>query len=596
MNRFRTRLTLIFIAMIGLAMIVAGFFMAELLKSSHLDALRQSLLREARLLRTTVDWKWDGDEASLMRYYSGLADTLRKSADARVTFIRADGKVLGDSDHDAAGMDNHYRRREVAESREKGVGYSIRFSDTIRQNMMYVALPVRQGERIEGYLRLSISLALIEASIRKLWYFLIAGLAAVFLVAGLVIYRISSAMTRPIENITKVAREMTGMNYEARVPVRHSDDEIGQLGKAIHAMADSLRLQVNRIRENESRLQTVLDNMISGVVMVECERRVTLVNRAAEEIVGLNAREMLGKSCREARLPEDLIGLVDQSLVSKSHMRGELVFHYPEERTVEVNAAPLQADPEWSGVLVVLHDITALRRLENMRSEFVANVSHELKTPVAAVKGFAETLLSGALEDRETAKTFLQIIYDESERLDRLIGDILELSRIESRRAALNYSPVELGGFLTDLVHILEPAARKKQIRLEVQVGEDLYIEADEDRLRQILINLLQNGINYTPEGGKVSVFAEPAEAGEDYEHIRLTVADTGIGIPRKDLPRIFERFYRVDKARSRSSGGTGLGLSIVKHLVELHRGTIRVESEVGIGTRFILELPVVQP
>jgi two-component system phosphate regulon sensor histidine kinase PhoR len=233
-----------------------------------------------------------------------------------------------------------------------------------------------------------------------------------------------------------------------------------------------------------------------------------------------------------------------------------------------------------------------------MRSEFVANVSHELKTPITAVKGFAETLLAGALDDKEIAKSFLQIIFDESERLNRLIGDILELSKIESKRIPLQFSPVEMRSLVERSLHMMQAEAEKKHITLEMQVEEDIYIEADEDRLRQILINLLSNGISYTPDGGKVKVKIEPLHSSTDrdneYERVRLTISDSGIGIPKKDLPRIFERFYRVDKARSRVSGGTGLGLSIVKHLVDLHKGTIQVESEVGIGTKFLIDLPVI--
>jgi two-component system, OmpR family, phosphate regulon sensor histidine kinase PhoR len=223
-------------------------------------------------------------------------------------------------------------------------------------------------------------------------------------------------------------------------------------------------------------------------------------------------------------------------------------------------------------------------------------VSHELKTPIAAVKGFAETLLAGALNDRETAKSFLQIIFDESERLNRLIGDILELSKIESKRIPLHFSPVHMAEFIEKSLSMMSTEAEKKGIVLSAEVDEDIYLEADEDRLRQIFINLLSNGISYTQDGGKVKVRVEPIMMNMDgeYERLRIVVSDTGIGIPKKDLPRIFERFYRVDKARSRISGGTGLGLSIVKHLVELHKGTIRVESEVGMGTKFIIDLPVI--
>lgn len=237
-----------------------------------------------------------------------------------------------------------------------------------------------------------------------------------------------------------------------------------------------------------------------------------------------------------------------------------------------------------------------IRELEKMRSEFVANVSHELKTPVAAVKGFAETLLSGAMNNKETAEQFLHIIFDESNRLDRLIGDLTELSKIESGRSPLHFSPLSINELLSDVLRIMQTMAQEKDISLNMKVEEGLFIEADEDRLRQILFNLISNGINYTPEGGTVEIAAQSVKKGKDHEFVQMVISDTGMGIPEKDLPRIFERFYRVDKARSRRSGGTGLGLSIVKHLIELHKGTIQAESKLGEGTKFTIELPMLQP
>ena len=248
-------------------------------------------------------------------------------------------------------------------------------------------------------------------------------------------------------------------------------------------------------------------------------------------------------------------------------------------------------DGGYRGMLFLLQDVTAIRRLESMRSEFVANVSHELKTPVAAVKGFAETLLSGGVQDKETERSFLKIIYDEGDRLNRLIGDILELSKIESKRAPLQCSPVHVHSFFEMVLGTLSKVAEKKQIRLEMHVPEELYIEADEDKMKQIFINLLSNGINYTPDGGRVKLQVTM----DNDDEVIFAVSDTGIGIPKKDLPRIFERFYRVDKGRSRNSGGTGLGLSIVKHLVELHHGKLSVESELGMGTTFRVILPFIQ-
>jgi two-component system phosphate regulon sensor histidine kinase PhoR len=599
MSKFRTRLALLFILLIGSSVLAAGVFAAFMLERSHLNALQESMRREMRIMLSTLSGSVQHYKAGNGGFFAEQARSLKQSAGARVTFIAADGTVLGDSDTDPRQMDNHASRVEVrqAASSPDGFGYSRRHSDTTGSDMLYAAMAVRDGAEIVGYVRLSMELGEIDSTIRHLWWGLLGGLLVVFAIAGLVSFRVAYQLTRPIENMTHVARQISNLNYKARVRLR-SRDEIGQLGQAINTMADSLQLQMHRILENESRLSGVLDNMVSGVVVIDGEGRIVLLNRSAEDILGYAAKELLGKRYDAAKQPYELIQLIKSCIEKNEHIRDEIMFYFPEERVLEVNLVPMQAvEEEPLGLVIVLHDITAIRRLEKVRSEFVANVSHELKTPVAAVKGFAETLLAGAMNDAETARSFLQIIYDESERLNRLIGDILELSKIESKRVPLQFSPVHLRSFVGKTLDMMRAAADRKEIHLEMSVDDDLYMEADEDRLRQIFINLLSNGINYTPDGGKVRVEVEAVrdEADTDAEKIRIVIADTGIGIPKSDLPRIFERFYRVDKARSRSSGGTGLGLSIVKHLVELHKGTIRVESELGLGSRFILELPVIQ-
>ncbi|SEG74082.1 two-component system histidine kinase PnpS [Paenibacillus sp. UNC499MF] len=599
MLKFRARLTLILMLMIGISMLIAGIFMAKLLEDSHIKELESNLVRELRVIEMTGDWNKAGDSAFLVPYYTSQTKRLKDFTDARVTYVREDGKVMGDSDENPEEMDNHAGRSEIQQAKRDGVGYAIRYSDTLKRNMLYAAIPVQTaGGEKSGYLRMAMSLEQVEKTIRHLWLFLLIGLGILFLIAGVTSYRIASGLTRPIENITNVAKQITNRNYKARVETK-SLDEVGQLGQAINRMADSLHMQMNRILENEGRLKGVLENMGSGILMVDRDQRIVLVNRSAEDILGFSSNELYGKKYDEAKQQFELTRLIQECIETNEHIREEIIFYYPSERILEINLSPIsQADGEWSGVLVVLHDITAMRRLERMRSEFVANVSHELKTPIAAVKGFSETLLAGALDDKETARSFLQIIFDESERLNRLVGDILELSKIESKRIPLQLSPTHLQSIIQKSLHMMEAEADKKKIALSMNVDEALFLEADEDRLRQILINLMANGINYTPEGGRVSVAAELAGSGADGEdeRIRISVKDTGIGIPKKDLPRIFERFYRVDKARSRSSGGTGLGLSIVKHLVEMHHGTIRVESEVGYGTEFIIELPVIHP
>jgi two-component system phosphate regulon sensor histidine kinase PhoR len=598
MSKFRVRLTLIFITMLGLSMLVAGIFTAKLSENKYIVFLEERTQHEIGIIQSVVDLHRTGTESELISYYDEQAKKLKKTLQANITFITKAGKVLGDSDYDPTTMDNQLNRDEIQQTIKEGSGSKQKLSDTRNGQVLYVAAEVKdQGSQV-GFIRMAMTLETVDHSIRQLWVLLLLGLSVLFIIAAIISYRIAHNLTRPLEKITRVAYQITNMNYRSRVTIRKKD-EIGRLGQAINTMADSLQLQMHRILEDESRLKSVLENMMSGVVMIDREERIVLMNRSAEDFLGFSADELLGKKFDEAKQQFEFTQLIRECIEAREHIRDEMIFYFPEERILEVNVSPMsQTNEEWAGVLIVLHNITAVRRLERMRSEFVANVSHELKTPIAAVKGFAETLLAGAMDDKEIAKQFLQIIFDESERLNRLIGDILELSKIESKRIPLHFSPVEMRSLVERSLHMMRAEALKKNITLEMQVEEDIYIEADEDRLRQILINLLQNGISYTPEGGRVRVNVEPLHSPTDrdneYERVRLTISDSGIGIPKKDLPRIFERFYRVDKARSRISGGTGLGLSIVKHLVDLHKGTILVESEVGIGTKFLIDLPVI--
>lgn len=596
MKKFKFRLTLIFIVLIGLSVFASGIYMAKMFEESNLAALKDNMTREINIIRGTLPWEQMGsDEISAERYLTAAAKRLSENTGSRVTFIREDGKVIGDSDHDPRTMDNHLGRKEVQAAGQSGKGSEIRYSDTLKENMLYVAIAENEQPYFKGYIRLAMTIGQVEASVRELWFYLFGGLLVLFVIAAIISYRIAQNVTRPIEKITRVAHQISHMNYRSRVEIRNAD-EIGLLGSAINAMADSLQIQMNQIRENESRLKNVLENMINGIIMIDPAGKIVLVNRMAENILGISSHDLLSRRYTELKQQYELTHIISDGLDKKEHIREELTVYFPEERLLEINIVPMfWEEHEWGGILMLMQDLSAIRRLERMRSEFVANVSHELKTPIAAVKGFAETLLSGAVSDQATANSFLQIIYDESERLNRLIGDILELSKIESKREPLQFSPVDLQTFVESTAEMLRTEAAKKHIELQVVVPEQLYVEADEDRLRQILINLMSNGISYTPDGGLVKVMLEPVDptSDGDYEKIRFTISDTGIGIPKNDLPRVFERFYRVDKARSRSSGGTGLGLSIVKHLVELHEGTIRVESELGVGTRFIIEIPV---
>ncbi|WP_069797740.1 two-component system histidine kinase PnpS [Tepidibacillus sp. HK-1] len=585
MKKIRNRLTLTFTLLIGISLLSLGFFLTNLIDKIYLNALGDRLVKEANLTKDMISWEIGSKEGLVL--FQQLANNTSKELNTRITFIDKNGLVLADSKYDKNKMDNHANRPEVQTSLNGKIGKAIRYSHTLGMEMLYTSVPIMKNNQIIGVVRLSLPVNEIKASLESFWYSLVIGLFIVFLITILISYRISNKITKPIEDMTEIAKRITNKDYSARIHL-NSNDEIGQLGIAINLMADSLNNQIMTIHENEKKITTVLNNMANGVLLVDKSGKIILANPAIEWLLGEQIEQIIGKYHIEAGQNYALSELIERSLNTGESIHAEISIQYPIKKYLDCHLAPIyDAKGQINGVVSVLHDITKLKHLENMRTEFIANVSHELRTPITAVKGFAETLLDGALKDEETSRAFLQIIYNESERLHRLISDLLDLSKIELNQNLLNYSTVDLRELIHSTIETFKPQAVKKQLYI-VKELDDIHAEVDGDRIRQVIINLLTNAMAYTPANGSIKVTLKAFKP----EQIKITVEDTGIGIPKKSLSRIFERFYRVDKARSRESGGTGLGLAIVKHIVESHEGYIQVESEVQKGTKFAIILP----
>lgn len=411
----------------------------------------------------------------------------------------------------------------------------------------------------------------------------------VLLLSFFVVYRVVREVMEPLRRITEVAQRMAEGDLEQEIRIS-SRDEIGILAASLNNMARRLKENIDQITEERNKLAAILSSMDEGVLAIDRQGNIILINPVVEKLFRVTAEEAVGRNVIEVIRNYELERLIRKALEENIHQAVEMSFLMPDPRIFRVQLVPLRRGEEMAGIVVVLRDISELRRLEQMRSEFVANVSHELRTPLASIRGFTETLLDGALEDPTVARHFLQIIHDEAERLTRLINDLLSLSALESRRREPNRKLLDWHRLVGEVVSMLAPLVQGKNLEVEVKVAEDLPpVPADRDMMGQMLINLLDNAIKYTPDGGKIKV----AVWGEG-DNLVLQVADTGIGIPPESLPRIFERFYRADKARSRELGGTGLGLAIVKHIVEAHGGRIEVESRVNGGTSFTVYLPPV--
>lgn len=586
MQSLHHRLTMMFLMVIAISVLGTGIFVALLVKASYLDSLTDRLRKEGQLLVNTLNWEEALEQPALFQQH---ADKFSRSLGVRVTLINNDGKVLGDSSESPVVMDNlrhHKEVNRVLESRMKGSYHSVTQDDKL-----YVFTPAikKEGETSEvlGAVRLTMELKTINGSLSQVWLSLVGGLLISFILASLIGSRVARNITRPIEEMTQAAVDIARNKFHRRVPVQQRD-EIGRLASAINRMAAGLRYQLETIRKSERRLTSVIETMESGLLMVDSNRKITLANQAIHRFFNVKSPQLLNKPLPERAVFHDLHLMIRKCLHTGERMQGEIHLYFPEERVLEANLTPIYGEREGMGVVAVLHDITAIRKLERMRTEFVANVSHELKTPVTSLRGFAETLLDGAVEDPQMQREFLEIIQAESLRLERLIGDLLDLSKIESREMSLNLEEIDVTKLIRTIVKTTEKQMKKRGLNFQVDVKEDFTVHVDRDRFSQILINLLSNSMAYTPTGGSVNL-----SAGKEEKRWWIRVSDTGIGIPEEDLPRIFERFYRVDKARSRESGGTGLGLAIVKHLVEAHEGKIHVESRVGKGTAITLSFPL---
>jgi two-component system phosphate regulon sensor histidine kinase PhoR len=420
------------------------------------------------------------------------------------------------------------------------------------------------------------------------------ALVALAVAAGIGIF-VAGRVTRPIVEMEATARQMAQGDFSRRVAVR-SPDETGALGRALNAMAASLVAKISDLEQERAKVTAILDAMVEGVIAVDGRDCVVTMNERARALFGVPTRGE-GQPFMEVVRNADLHAILRSSRVGEagavSHREVQLVS--PGARTLEVNAVPLvlTGDQPGVGVVLVLYDVTALRRLERMRTEFVANVSHELRTPLTAIHGSLETLLGGALEERDHGRRFLEMAFRHTERLGRLLDDLTDLSNIEMNKVKLTLEPVALDEVVDSVLAIMQAKAETRQVALRADVAPDVPpVHADHDRLAQILINLVDNAVKYTEPGGQVTVRARTTPIGA----VAVEVVDSGIGIPAADLPRITERFYRVDKARSRDLGGTGLGLAIVKHLVIAHGGELTVESLAGQGTTVRFTLPASPP
>ncbi len=544
---------------------------------------------EAQLLSTAIVLRYQVQGVLEQANETGVQDLIERfstQVEMRITVVDPRGRVLADSWEDPRSMEDHRDRPELQAAWQGSVGTAARPSRTLRQTMLYLAVPVA-GEPGEAMaLRLALPLQGIDQKVRGLQKYLWLLAATVGMLAlGLMAWGASRVM-RPLTELTSAAEAVAAGNYHCPIP-HPGSDELAKLGVSVDRMRRELLARIGELQENSQRLETMLSSMVEGVLAVDTDQRVLFANEASRQLLDMEAPDVVQRPLVELTRHRVVRDVAAEAIRTGVGIEREFETFRVPRRRLALRAAPLPGRPS-PGAVIVLYDLTELRRLEALRREFVANVSHELKTPLSAIKAYAETLRFGAIHDPQHNFRFVERIEEQADRLHQLIVDLLHLARVESGQQAYEIRQIALDKVIADCETLYCDQAAAKELELDFQLPKtSIWVRADEDGLRTILDNLVVNALQYTPPGGRVTVRVrgEPATAV-------LEVEDTGAGIAPRDQQRVFERFYRVDKARSREVGGTGLGLAIVKHLTQAFGGQVGLSSEPDQGSRFQIRLP----
>lgn len=584
LKKFHWKLTISYFLLFLISFGVVVEILSPVLLNYFETNEKKHLAMEIQLVHNAIRPYLENNQAEEM---DKLVKDMGNNLAVRITIIGPQGQVLAESQKSTKEMDNHRDRPEVKAAIQGKTGSAIRVSATLGYPMLYMAEPVKLAGGAKGALRLAVPMTNIHQSVTKVQQIIFTGTGICLALSTILAFFIARRFTRPIRELTLLAKELTHGNFQARVNVR-SGDELGYLSRTLNHMANGLQDMIDDISHEKNKIRAILTSMVDGVVALDFAGRVILVNQAAERMFNRKEAEVMGKYILSLVRNYRVEVLVSQVIATRKTIVDEFKSATGPDRILRFHGAPITSDSaKLLGVVLVFRDITELRQLEQMRADFVANVSHELKTPLTSIKGFVETLQDGAMEDREVSQRFLEIISEETDRLHRLIADLLSLGHIEAPKFEATLQEVDLNQIVHKTAAVLAPQAEAKGINLGLELTPDLpKVIMEEDLLGQVVLNLMDNAIKYTLSGGRVLV-----KARREQQLVLVEIIDTGIGIPEESLPRIFERFYRVDKARSREIGGTGLGLSIVKHILERYGQKITVDSTPGKGSVFTFTL-----
>ena len=563
-----------------LVIICASFFLLDIFMRNEVkevltSRIENELFSYARLMDLTFPGK-----------PSGQVKQIAKISDSRITLIDAGGRVFADSEKDVALLENHSNRPEIQEARLKGSGKSVRYSESLRIDMLYIAVAVKNDQGIQGYIRMARPLHDVQKVIDKVYQYIFLTIFIVAMIALGIALFFSYRLYEPINTMKQFTEKLRRGEPVGSIMIGTSD-ETRTLADNINYLVEELKDKIRIAHEEKSKLMTAFTNMNEGVLILDAQGSIEFSSPVLSNMLAIQD-ENIGKTLMETFRNIDLQKAFQEFKEKRENVSREIIFENPEKVILSISVTAVYGDLDEEKTMIVFHDVTRLKKLERIRMDFVANVTHEIKTPLTAIIGYLETIQSGAINNIEETKKFIDIILKQSERLNRLVDDLLTISNIEMKQTVLNFETSALRAAMDNVVSLMNPKADLKKITIRNTISDTFSpIRADRDKLTQIFVNVLDNAIKYTPEGGEVVVAAEQSES-----YAVVTITDTGIGVSREDVARLGERFYRVDKSRSRDLGGTGLGLSIVKHLMMAHGGRMEIQSQPGRGTKVSLFFP----
>lgn len=578
----KKKIFIIFTLLILIGITTTGIITINYTKNQYINEVENSFVNSAKLISFDIAKNQECD-------FNEKAINISDLIESRITFIKEDGTVIGDSDADISILDNHGDRPENIKALKGEIGTAVRYSDTLDIDFLYVAYPVKVDDEIL-IIRISKPMYKIEEFNKKLFDNYIVAILIGTIIALIFGVRFGNYIIKPINELIIGTKNIAKGNFGEKIYL-NSNDELRELAENFNMMSEKLELKINETKKANLKLKSTLDSMVNGVIAIDENKNIMFVNPAAEKLLNIEEKNTIGKKLIEVFRKHEIYSKIEEYFKSQSTEHTSVKISYENNNyLIYINPVFKRVSKDDNlGIVLLIQDITEIKKLENMRENFVANVTHELKTPLTSITGFIETLKSGNITDEKTREKFLNIIEMESIRLNILIEDLLMLSEIE-KKGTVYSGEINVKSSIEDVVRILISSAKENDVDIitEMEIDDDVTIECNSTWFNQLLINLIDNGIKYNIKNGKIFVRTSIYK-----KELVIEIEDTGIGIDTEHFDRLFERFYRVDKSRSKEVGGTGLGLAIVKHVVKILGGKIDVESEINKGTKFIVRLPL---